>query len=140
MGVQLGITLPRRPMHNVAIANPDVRTWRRTLAVCWRVTAARSSSTSSAAVTASTWAIDTALEISAVANAHSSDTDLGGDNVTSIAITVRSRRWGGNSSVPEVGSRASINARNHSASTTPSAPSSRAKPPNHTPGASPTPR
>ena len=57
----------------------------------------------SAVSVASTTAIDTTAEVSGVPSAHSSDTDLGHDNVTSIARTLRSR-CPANRSVPLFGS------------------------------------
>jgi hypothetical protein len=62
----------------VATARPDVDTCRRTPPLCWRVTAARCSKSFSGAVTASTWAIDAAAEVSEFPKTHSSETDLGG--------------------------------------------------------------
>jgi hypothetical protein len=122
---------------NVAAATP-VAIRCRTPSTTWRVAPARRSRKSSARATASTWAIDATDATSGEANAHSSDTDFGAENVTSKAVTAR-RRPPVTSTVSVVGSRPSRRDRSASASTTPASPSSAAKRPCHTPGASPPP-
>ena len=103
-----------------------------------RATAACSSKKPSAAATASRWAAMTVSATGSEPNAHSSDTDLGAENVRSNAFTVRCRNPTSNGR-PVTGWLPSTTARSTSASTMPSTPSSTDQPPDHTPGASPTP-
>ncbi|HTC80967.1 MAG TPA: hypothetical protein VK848_05500 [Acidimicrobiia bacterium] len=121
----------------MAAAIPVGIRWRSP-STCSRVAPARRSRKSRATVTASTWTIDAIDASSGEANAHSSDTDFGAENVTSNAVTVRAR-CPGSSSASVVGSRPRRSDRSWSASTTPARPSSAARPPCHTPGASPEP-
>lgn len=87
---------------------------------------------------ASTTAMETSAAVASVPRAHSTETLLGTDMVTSMARTLRSR-WPASQSSPVVGSWPSTSARRSSAATTPSRPSSEAQLPRHTPGASPMP-
>ena len=103
-----------------------------------RATAACSSKKPSAAATASRWAAMTVSATGSEPNAHSSDTDFGAENVRSNAFTDRARNPTSKGS-RDTGWLPSIRARRASASTMPSTPSSTDQPPDHTPGASPTP-
>jgi hypothetical protein len=100
--------------------------------------AACSSKNPRAASTASRWADITTSATGSEPSAHSRDTDFGAENVRSNAFTDRSRNPASNGT-PVTGWLPSIRARSSSASTMPLTPSSGDHPPDHTPGASPTP-